>query len=93
MILTLSQKRIACLPTSAEAYRRRALALAGVLLRSAGALVAPRGGYSFDQDTEEAVRDLLAEVIEVIERAPVSYSKAGRLLEEAAVRAEVIGDV
>jgi len=84
--------RIAAMPRTPDAYRRHALAQAAVLMRSAGALTAPRGGFAFDANTAEAIGDLLAEVFEVIEKAPVSYSQAARLVEEASVRAEALGD-
>lgn len=89
----VAEKQVAALPATAAAYRRRALALAGVVRRSTGDICAPRGGYQFGEDTAEAVEDLLDEVIELIERAPIRYSPAARLVDEARVRAEVLGDV
>ncbi len=86
----LMERDVARMPASHEQYRAECESrVEHFLIKAAGFALQPRGGFSFDPDTTEAVETLVAAIRRAIAEGRTVYSKAAAIEELEQLRAEV----
>ena len=86
----LMERDVARMPASHEQYRAECESRVDhFLIKAAGFALQPRGGFSFDPDTTEAVETLMAAIRRAIAEGRTVYSKAAAVEELEQLRAEV----
>lgn len=86
----LMERDVARMPASHEQYRAECESrVEHFLIKAAGFALQPRGGFSFDPDTTEAVEALVVAIRRAIAEGRTLYSKAAAVEELEQMRAEV----
>lgn len=86
----LMERDVARMPASHEQFRAKCESLVEhFLIKAAGFVLQPRGGFSFDPDTTEAVETLVAAIRRAIAEGRTVYSRAAAVEELEQMRAEV----